>query len=159
MVCIPKPKPDQVIRHEIVLGRSERELVSDSILAYQFNKISTPMVALFSDASAMALILGGLATYYGFPFVVGVGETSLDIYNDWKIQYDAWKESAEDFRDDPIGQILELIFPSVSNPFAAGSNQYAGYGQPGQPYGPPATNPSPAYPGRPPPSGAGPQYP
>jgi len=65
---MPKRKPDQVVRHEIVLGRSERELISDGIAAYQFNRITTPLVALFSDASAMGLILGGLATYYGFKF-------------------------------------------------------------------------------------------
>ena len=36
---MPKPKPDQVIRHEIVFfGRSERELISDGLLAYQVNK-------------------------------------------------------------------------------------------------------------------------
>ena len=45
---MPKPKPDQVIRHEIVLGRSERELISDGLLAYQVNRISTPLVALIS---------------------------------------------------------------------------------------------------------------
>jgi len=65
---MPKPKPDQVVRHEIVLGRSERELISDGLLAYQINRISTPLVALLSDASAMGLILGGIATYYGFNF-------------------------------------------------------------------------------------------
>ena len=68
---MPKPKPDQVIRHEIVLGRSERELISDGLLAYQVNRISTPLVALISDVSAMSLILGGLATYYGFKFEIG----------------------------------------------------------------------------------------
>tara|TARA_R110000824_G_scaffold126406_1_gene285952 strand:+ start:144 stop:620 length:477 start_codon:yes stop_codon:yes gene_type:complete len=158
---MPKPKPDQVIRHEVVLGRSERDLISDGIAAYQFNRITTPLVALFSDASAMGLIFGGLATYYGFKFdiIPNAYDNSLDLYNDWKIQYDAWKETASEFRNDPIGEILELIFPNVSNPFSAGSNQYAGFGQPGQPYGPPATNPAPAYPGRPVPSGAGPQYP
>ena len=60
---MPKPKPDQVVRHEIVLGRSERELISDGLLAYQINRISTPLVALLSDASAMGLIFGGIATY------------------------------------------------------------------------------------------------
>lgn len=113
---MPKPKPDQVIRHEIVLGRSERELISDGLLAYQVNKISTPLVALISDVSAMSLILGGLATYYGFKFDLGTRtyESGLDIYNDWKIQYDAYKATITEIRDDPISQIINLIIPNVN---------------------------------------------
>tara|TARA_R110000822_G_scaffold308821_1_gene437247 strand:+ start:458 stop:919 length:462 start_codon:yes stop_codon:yes gene_type:complete len=139
VVCIPKPKPDQVIRHEVVLGRSERDLISDGIAAYQFNRITTPLVALFSDASAMGLILGGLATYYGFKFEIipGAYDNALDIYNDWKAQYDSWRETAGDIRADPIGEILSFIIPSIPNPYAGrpigGSPEY---GQPGQPYGP-----------------------
>ena len=108
---MPKPKPNQVIRHEIVLGRSERELISDGLLAYQVNRISTPLVALISDVSAMSLILGGLATYYGFKFDIGTRayESGLDIYNDWLIQYNAWKATATEIRDDPISQIINLI--------------------------------------------------
>jgi len=112
---MPKPKPDQVVRHEIVLGRSERELISDGIAAYQFNRITTPLVALFSDASAMGLILGGLATYYGFKFdiIPGAYDNALDIYNDWKVQYDSWRETAGDIRSDPLGEILGFIIPNI----------------------------------------------
>ena len=119
MDCIPKPKPDQVIRHEIVLGRSERELISDGLLAYQVNRISTPLVALISDVSAMSLILGGLATYYGFKFdiIPSAGQSALDLYNDWLIQYNAWKETVGDIRSDPIGEILSVLIPSIPRPF------------------------------------------
>lgn len=142
MVChlvenMPKPKPDQVIRHEIVLGRSERELISDGLLAYQINKISTPLVALFSDASAMGLILGGIATYYGFKFDVGTRayESGLELYNDWKIQYDAWRETVQEIRQDPISQILDLIIPNVN--FNPGGRIDPVTGMPVQyPYGP-----------------------
>jgi len=50
---MPKVKPDNVVRHEIVLGRADRELLEGAIAAYQVNKISTPLVALLSDASAL----------------------------------------------------------------------------------------------------------
>jgi hypothetical protein len=134
---MPKPKPDQVIRHEIVLGRSERELISDGLLAYQINRISTPLVALLSDASAMGLILGGLATYYGFKFDVGTRtyDNALELYNDWKIQYDAWKETITEIRQDPISQILDLIIPNVN--FNPGGRIDPVTGMPVQyPYGP-----------------------
>jgi len=116
---MPKPKPDQVIRHEIVLGRSERELISDGLLAYQVNRISTPLVALISDVSAMSLILGALATYYGFKFDVipGAYDNALDLYNDFIIQYNATKETLGDIRNDPIGEILSILIPSIPRPF------------------------------------------
>ena len=134
---MPKPKPDQVIRHEIVLGRSERELISDGIAAYQFNRITTPLVALFSDASAMGLILGGLATYYGFKFdiIPGAYDNALDIYNDWKVQYDSWRETAGDIRRDPLGEILGFIIPNID--FNPGGRINPVTGVPVQyPYGP-----------------------
>jgi len=61
---MPKPKPDQTIRHEIVLSRPDRELLSDVVVAYQINKVATPLVSLLSDASAM-LIVAGLLEAYG----------------------------------------------------------------------------------------------
>jgi hypothetical protein len=134
---MPKVKPDQVIRHEIVFGRSERELISDGIAAYQFNRITTPLVALFSDASAMGLILGGLATYYGFKFdiIPGAYDNALDIYNDWRVQYDSWRETAGDIRADPLGEILDFIIPNID--FNPGGRIDPVTGVPVQyPYGP-----------------------
>ena len=136
---MPKPKPNQVIRHEIVLGRSERELISDGLLAYQVNRISTPLVALLSDVSAMGLIFGGLATYYGFKFdiIPGAYDSGLELYNDWKVQYDGWKETVSEIREDPISQLLSIILPSIPNPYAGQTpGGSAMYGQPGQAYGP-----------------------
>ena len=31
---MPKPKPDQIVRHEIVLGRADRELLDTAVTAY-----------------------------------------------------------------------------------------------------------------------------
>jgi len=117
---MPKPKPDQVIRHEIVLGRSERELISDGLLAYQVNKISTPLVALLSDASAMGLLFGAIATYYGFKFNVipGAYSTTLEMYNDFMIQLRGYYDTVQEVREDPIRQIINLIIPNVPNPYS-----------------------------------------
>lgn len=54
---MPKPKPDEVIRHEIVLGRSERELLDTIVTANAANRIMTPLVSLMSDASGMLVLL------------------------------------------------------------------------------------------------------
>jgi len=61
---MPKPKPDQTIRHEISLSRPTQDLLSDAVVAYQINKVATPLVSLLSDASAM-LIVAGLLEAYG----------------------------------------------------------------------------------------------
>ena len=120
MAHLPKPKPDQVVRHEIVLGRSERELISDGLLAYQVNRISTPLVALLSDASAMGLIFGGIATYYGFKFdiIPGAYSTTLEMYNDFMIQLRGYYDTVQEVREDPIRQIINLIIPNVPNPYS-----------------------------------------
>lgn len=135
---MPKPKPDNIVRHEIVLGRSERQLIEDGLLAYQINRISTPLVALLSDASAMGLILGGIATYYGFKFEIPQQgyDSALELYNDFRTQYDAFKETVTDVRQDPLGSIVDLIGSIIPRPNYSQYTQDRGYGQPGRPYGP-----------------------
>ena len=53
---MPKVKPDNVVRHEIVLGRSERELLDTAVTAIAANRVLTPLVALLSDVSALTAI-------------------------------------------------------------------------------------------------------
>lgn len=60
---MPKPKPTQVIRHEIVLGRSEKEMIEGVIGAYQFNRVSTPVVAALSDVSFLIFLGSVLAAW------------------------------------------------------------------------------------------------
>ena len=94
---MPKPKPDQVIRHEIVLGRSERELIEGALVAYQVNRIATPTVALLSDVSAMSIVLTALGTYLGFKYSIGslAIDTTQDLITDFQNQYEAYKETPE----------------------------------------------------------------
>jgi len=87
---MPKPKPDQVIRHEIVLGRSERELIEGALVAYQVNKVATPLVALISDGTAMAFIFSIIGSYFGIKYVLSPGLTEVnEIYEDFRNQLDA----------------------------------------------------------------------
>ena len=59
---MPKPKPDNIVRHEIVLGRAEREIVRDLQLSYTFNRAVSPFTnlsaggALFLSASGLLLL-------------------------------------------------------------------------------------------------------
>ena len=59
---MPKPKPTQVIRHEIVFGRKEKEMLDSVMSAYTFNRVSSPIVELMNDKEGMAVLLSVLAT-------------------------------------------------------------------------------------------------
>ena len=61
---IPKPKPTEIIRHEIVLGRSEREMLDGFLMAQNFNRVSTPIVAGLSDASFVLTVATLLAVFF-----------------------------------------------------------------------------------------------
>jgi hypothetical protein len=94
---MPKPKPDQVIRHEIVFGRSERELIEGALVAYQVNKVATPLVALISDVSAMTFIFSIIGGYLGIKYVVSPGLNEVgEIYDDFRNQLDAARETGVD---------------------------------------------------------------
>ena len=98
---MPKPKPDQVIRHEIVFGRSERELIEGALVAYQVNKIATPAVALISDISAMTLIFSAIAAYLGWEFIISPGIDTYDqLYSEFMKQYNLNKEATIEATED-----------------------------------------------------------
>ena len=125
---MPKPKPDNIVRHEIVLGRSERQLIEDGLLAYQINRISTPLVALLFEIPQQGY------------------DSALELYNDFRAQYDAFKETVTDVRQDPVGSIVDLIGSIIPRPSGYGNvpvpSDWRGYGsQP--PSG--ATNPGDLY--------------
>ena len=76
---MPKPKPDQVIRHEFVLGRSEREMLREATTAYQVNRIATPMVSLMNDVSGMTVFLSAIAAV---GTLVGLGVSFVFLVSD-----------------------------------------------------------------------------
>jgi hypothetical protein len=59
---MPKPKPNDIIRHEIVLGRAERQIVRDLQMSYTFNRLASPFTqlstggVLFLSASGLLLL-------------------------------------------------------------------------------------------------------
>ena len=107
---MPKPKPDNVVRHEIVFGRSERDLLEGALIAYQVNRISTPLVALLSDVSAMTLIFSALAGILGWKYVAAPGLAEAgELYNDFINQYDAWKAAG--------GNTTEVVSDTIIDSF------------------------------------------
>tara|TARA_B100000459_G_scaffold143804_1_gene105797 strand:+ start:116 stop:613 length:498 start_codon:yes stop_codon:yes gene_type:complete len=55
---MPKPKPDNIVRHEIVLGRAERELLDTATTAYTANRVLSPFATLLSSTAGVLLVAG-----------------------------------------------------------------------------------------------------
>lgn len=111
---VPKPKPDQVIRHEIVFGRSERELIEGALVAYQVNKIATPAISLISDISAMTLIFSAIATYLGWEFIISPGIDSYDgLYSEFMKQYNLNKEATIEATEDATINVVGAAVQSI----------------------------------------------
>lgn len=67
---MPKPKPDEVIRHEIVLGRSERDLLEGYLYGSELNKAAKTAVDALSDATFVGLLGALIGGYVGYNFIV-----------------------------------------------------------------------------------------
>lgn len=67
---MPKPKPTQVIRHEIVLGRSERDLLEPIIYANVANKLANPIVEILKDTTAIYAVVTLIELYTDIDFPI-----------------------------------------------------------------------------------------
>ncbi len=75
---MPKPKPDQVIRHELALSRPMQISVDQYVTAHSFQAIATPVVDLMKDVSGMIVFLSVVAAIgYNFDFIA-TGATTID---------------------------------------------------------------------------------
>lgn len=75
---MPKIPPDQIVRHEIVLGKAERELARNTLEAYQFNRYADPIVAGLSDVTFTATVAALLA------LILGRALDDLGLDPDWR---------------------------------------------------------------------------
>jgi hypothetical protein len=58
----PKPKPDEVIRHELVLGRKEYELVENTLVYPQLIAGVKDLLPYVKDAATAIALIEGIAT-------------------------------------------------------------------------------------------------
>jgi hypothetical protein len=95
---MPKPKPDKVIRHEIVLGRSERDMLEGWFSSMTFNNVATPTVDLLNDVTGMATFLSLLSvaglTGVGFTFLVSPEMEMSDLIDSFVSQREQAKAEA-----------------------------------------------------------------
>jgi len=87
---MPKPKPDNIIRHEIVLGRSERELLDTLVTANAATKVVIqPLVSLLSEPKALlalfAILEGlGITDFIPDDWLIILEEGASETFDDWK---------------------------------------------------------------------------
>ncbi len=92
---MPKPKPDQVIRYEVVLGSVERQALKDIRTAYAFGKVATPITTILDDAGlwtkeGIAILLFALSVIFDvdipfFPDMTDIEGIKQD-YENYKLE-------------------------------------------------------------------------
>ena len=102
---MPKPKPDQIIRHEIALSRPMQEAFDQYVVAHSFTSFATPSVDLMKDVSGMAVFLS-LIAYFGYKFdLLFTGDTMSDLIKEFRQQRDAVLDKK--IGDDTLGNRLD----------------------------------------------------
>ena len=88
MIRMPKPKPDQVIRYELVLGSVERQALKDIRTAYAINKIATPAVNILNDVTGVTVLLSLVSIIFDVDIPYFPDQTDLnqviEDYNNYK---------------------------------------------------------------------------
>lgn len=128
MQNLPKPKPDQVIRYEVVLGSTERQILKDMRTAYAFNRISTPMVDLAEDVLTSPRALATFLTFFGLWFDIPYFPdfTDLGQFREGFEQAKADAANTPEGEDRPEPQSFGAAFYNVRNPNVSwGFNQQA----------------------------------
>jgi hypothetical protein len=91
---LPKPKPTEIIRHEIVLGRAEKEMIGGAIAAYQFNRVAEPSVDLMKDVTGMLSFAAILTILFPDIVLPAVGAGTDEIIDSIKNGINAGREKA-----------------------------------------------------------------
>ena len=116
---MPKPKPTQIIRHEIVLGRSERDIVESALTAYQVSKALTPIInaiaVLGSTLAGTATLLVLYSWLNGWIFDPGTEENIESgglsvLLTNWRTQAD---KNLETMEMNPYGRFLVPLIEAL----------------------------------------------
>jgi hypothetical protein len=122
---MPKPKPTSIVRHEIVLGRAEREIARDLQLSYTANRLISP----FTNISPGGSILLGATGLFLLDYILD----NIGLEPNWKeIIADMTPDQIKDWFESQnlvlggIGAILGGLF--TRSPAGARAGFLAGLG-------------------------------
>jgi len=89
---MPKPKPTSIVRHELVLGTAERQIMRDMQTAYSINRIASPL----TNMSASGFVVAGGAAIVIVDYILD--HLGLD---------PNWREIVEDLTPEGVADWLE----------------------------------------------------
>jgi hypothetical protein len=115
---MPKPKPTEVIRHEIVLGRKEFELVENALIYPSIVGSIKDVLPFVKDAATALALIEGIATVLelmGFdtpiPTPVDLAKWLADNGYTWDEAQKKWVRIGE-ILENPIGELI--VDPATS---------------------------------------------
>lgn len=94
---MPKPKPTQVIRHEIIFGRSERDLLEPALWSYTARNLSKSWYNITSDMTTVvvSVILYEYITGKDTGILSLIGDTTGSVWG-WMVDgWNAYRDSDE----------------------------------------------------------------
>jgi len=76
---MPRPKPDKIVRHQIVFGEADRKILQSYNDSYLISNLSKNLVTLFNDVTGTITVLTILAAtgVLGAKFVFNVSPVAL----------------------------------------------------------------------------------
>jgi hypothetical protein len=76
---VPRPKPDQIVRHQIVFGEADRKILDRAIDSYTFSNFTKNAVTLMNDVTGMVtfLTLIGATGILGASFIFKVNPSAI----------------------------------------------------------------------------------
>ena len=100
----------KVVEHRISLGTFERQQLESFGAAYGFNRVSSPLIALLSDNSAMMWLLalvGSLVAWSQYDELSEwVSNVTGGVFEEWQAAIDQGQrilDGMEEFAADPLG--------------------------------------------------------
>jgi hypothetical protein len=144
---MPKPKPTEIIRHELVLGRKEMELVENALVYPSIVGSIKDLLPYVKDAATAIALIEGIATIAEMAGIKTPIPTPVDLVkwleengytfnaakNKWEAAqtgYDAYQVGGLDLGSVITGDIIEENLPPGVDPCdlsLAGQLAFAGY--------------------------------
>jgi len=112
---VPKPKPDKVVRHEIVFGRTAQDTLDMVGSAYTANRVMTPLIDLAkaaADPKTLAIITLAWYHFFGRPDMEGadpllfaaITGSPTDYFNNFSLWYMTRRKQRIEEAEDPAAQ-------------------------------------------------------
>lgn len=130
---MPRPKPDKIVRHQIVFGEADRKILQSYNDSYMLSNMTSNLVKLLNDVSGTATVLSILAAtgILGAKFVFNVSPKALAnnagdlVIEEFRNQYrdavqrrQTTREVAQERGSSVVGGIENLIEQALKPIFA-----------------------------------------